>query len=579
MLHGDCTRPSRPSSRPAPTTPVRAHNHAVPASCATATSATNGTVSNLVTYTPAGTGAVDTTVQAKLRETVSVKDFGVVGDGSDETEKLFSAMDHIVSGDDIYSESEPRKILDLAGLTITISATGSVAQTIDSRTFACLKGSMRNGTIISSANISLGFGYLGKFYSYEDVKFESNSGNGTIRVSGWYTTFNSVMFVGLVSFEGDQPPTSTNYGQYYNVFEKCRFSKGFVHDMRYGPFNHNQFSMCRFLEGCHVYDTGDSGYTSGSPSKDFHSNSFYSCEWYIATGDGITYGGVEYSFVIEPNISTDGQNYIYGAYDERTTNGFYGDFVIKGVHHSGNAGNYGGGKIGYRSPLEGNNLIDRGVPFIYPVGGVNLARGGDFSEWTERSISTAFVPYCLNTSTATTVITTLSDTPFGGNQIIEATGSDKAIDIRPSITNTGTANLQNYHVAFYFKVKTAGNYTAAPILADGSQGANGTGFKFDDGWELITAPTNSFYRIYFPSGTSAEVYIGPITIHDGGGILLPSYKEGRKTIFASSVPTTGTWARGDIAWSEVPSASGTVGWICVSAGSPGTWKTFGTIAS
>jgi hypothetical protein len=34
-----------------------------------------------ITYTPAGTGAVATTVQAKLRESVSVKNFGAVGDG------------------------------------------------------------------------------------------------------------------------------------------------------------------------------------------------------------------------------------------------------------------------------------------------------------------------------------------------------------------------------------------------------------------------------------------------------------------------------------------------------------------
>ena len=35
-----------------------------------------------VRYVPAGTGAVATTVQSKLRQTVSVKDFGAVGDGS-----------------------------------------------------------------------------------------------------------------------------------------------------------------------------------------------------------------------------------------------------------------------------------------------------------------------------------------------------------------------------------------------------------------------------------------------------------------------------------------------------------------
>jgi Pectate lyase superfamily protein len=38
--------------------------------------------SNLVTYQPAGTGAVQTTVQTKLRQTVSVKDFGAKGDGT-----------------------------------------------------------------------------------------------------------------------------------------------------------------------------------------------------------------------------------------------------------------------------------------------------------------------------------------------------------------------------------------------------------------------------------------------------------------------------------------------------------------
>ena len=44
-------------------------------------------------------------------------------------------------------------------------------------------------------------------------------------------------------------------------------------------------------------------------------------------------------------------------------------------------------------------------------------------------------------------------------------------------------------------------------------------------------------------------------------------------------PTAGTWVRGSIVIDVNAAASGFAGWICVVAGTPGTWKTFGAISA
>lgn len=49
--------------------------------------------------------------------------------------------------------------------------------------------------------------------------------------------------------------------------------------------------------------------------------------------------------------------------------------------------------------------------------------------------------------------------------------------------------------------------------------------------------------------------------------------------YAAAAPTTGAHRQGDIVYNTAVAAGGYLGWICTTAGTPGTWKTFGAITA
>lgn len=55
--------------------------------------------------------------------------------------------------------------------------------------------------------------------------------------------------------------------------------------------------------------------------------------------------------------------------------------------------------------------------------------------------------------------------------------------------------------------------------------------------------------------------------------------EGKKFEVGDKIPTSGSYNKGDIVWNTDPKPTGYVGWICVSSGTPGAWKSFGQISS
>ena len=86
--------------------------------------------------------------------------------------------------------------------------------------------------------------------------------------------------------------------------------------------------------------------------------------------------------------------------------------------------------------------------------------------------------------------------------------------------------------------------------------------------------TTDTLKLNFVGNTAAP----GIVVYDGSPCATVVGPALRQAWF-NAAPTDGTWQVGDIVWNTSATAGGTVGWICTTAGTPGTWKTFGAIAA
>lgn len=127
-----------------------------------------------------------------------------------------------------------------------------------------------------------------------------------------------------------------------------------------------------------------------------------------------------------------------------------------------------------------------------------------------------------------------------------------------------------------------------------ASGATLTNLRLQAGSYPINVSGNTFFRVNGVDikSTTDELrtdLTGTLSIHSNGGAfvqvstgwlanfeikdrLLQFEDYGRTTL-----PVSGTWLQGDKMQNSAPIAGGTVGFICVTGGSPGTWKNWGDI--
>lgn len=141
---------------------------------------------------------------------------------------------------------------------------------------------------------------------------------------------------------------------------------------------------------------------------------------------------------------------------------------------------------------------------------------------------------------------------ISGNKFVDTGGYNPTSGFHVSIRFRCWANA-DYFVVNDNQFEILGAYTpTAAIYTTGSGTISNTNIQNN---RIDSAYTN-------------QVYMS----HSAGGVTIVK-------LDGSGAPTAGYFGVGSIVYDSTPSASGTIGWVCTTAGTPGTWKTWGAIAA
>ena len=188
-----------------------------------------------VQYTPPFTGGVTETVEAKLAQTVSVKDFGAVGDGvTDDTDFIQNAIDAVGAngGGSLYFPAGTYRIEG----TLNVTENGT-----------SLQGDSKKSTVLLFANgaddciTAIGASYANQISGFEihdmEFQFDGKTGGRTlvmkyayrssitnVSIEGCYTGFeiyaNNDAYLENIIFQLIDGGSGTNFGCEGNVAQK-----------------------------------------------------------------------------------------------------------------------------------------------------------------------------------------------------------------------------------------------------------------------------------------------------------------------------------------------------------------------
>jgi hypothetical protein len=480
-----------------------------------------------VTYSPAGSGAVTTTVAAKLQQTVSVMDFGAVGDGvTDDTTAIQAAIAYAAS-------ANGATILFPAG---TYSYTDFVVDVSNTH----IVGVGWGVTILKPQGwidgIRFANGYPGANPIVYNVSISNLTMDCTAQIAG---------------------PNDT-YGNGIN-FNNCdSFAARDVQVLKHKQ----QGIVSSYFNGSSLYPVQSVGYIVDNEVDSTQSNNI--CIGVEAQPQGLI---ISRNRVKVPGNASTVALYVGNATGIQAG----GDIIVTDNIVTGPVGSTG---IGVKVENTQNRVVISNNN-IYGLGtGIRV----------QRNTVGAFTHNYTITGNSVQNFTTYGIIAF---PIPTAENSKVLISANHIYTdNAGSGDSRAVYVASNAFV--SGNFiSAATEFGVFVVGTNSvvSGNYIERASEYAVDSTLSTTAYIVNNYVSRNIQRAADTIAYGNiGSSAPNWNrqfigagEVRRNPNGNSAPISGTWKVGDQVYNTGPTAGGYLGWVCITAGTPGTWKEFGAI--
>ena len=602
-----------------------------------------------ISFLQAGLGAVATTVQAKLRETVSVKDFGAVGNGvADDTAAIQNAINYVVGLNDnrpaIYLPAGTYKVS--ANLTIgtnaasrgirlfgdgtrgksTIAATSAVTKVLEflaaapaSRhenvqlenfTIDCASGSTQYGVYApysahgtyrsirvrysTTAAMDIGYAFCSVF---DDIELVNNTGDGLVLTrSGGQA--NQVILTSCKLYAntgfGLRARDSYGIGIYTSLFEG-NDAGGLYFEANIQGF---------VISGSYFEQNATTGFNFNSPAAvniktDILINGA-GTNTTIANAFPCT--GVIQGCFTSPSASQTHFVYAPGQSglkidNNRLLDGFVGSLTLVGLYGSATTspsfGAPNGLDIGYNIGFTSNisySPITAGVIQIASNTSIDAVRYALVPNVDQHNIADVSLNEWAQVVASGGGTWKRSATVFTANPQVpvwelEMAGAGSSDVYGFTLNCADYPQFHNKLVCFAVWCKTSTGGSTMGVVPWANSTAFGASEDATADWRLkigvFTFPTTGtrIFGIRKIVGGGSVYVASPVLTELGSNIqaLLGEFALQRE-FQGGAAPIVGTWSRGDIVWNRSPSAGGDPGWMCVTAGAPGTWKAMAALA-